>query len=281
MRCMTVFLSAATLLFGSVAFAGAATTEPSATTPDELVKTQLEVDALRTISELKLTTDQLKQLREMTENPAGDLPSASGEVDADYDAALSTLRDAILSGDGDKIAAAESRVSELEHKLGIDRPIPDLTDAAFARANDALKLLTPHQLAEYIAWSADDIVDCHTLLSEALDKCHDLPKDKFISLRDRVADEISSLVAFTPPGNPKPPIYQKIVKLMDRVRGMSQGSFESQQIALDDEISDLISKLGPIKGIRNWTARELAELLSNPEFHRAIDEYQKTIAANQ
>jgi len=279
MRHIATFLCGATLMFGGLVFAAPPTTEPAATTPEELVKTQLEVDALRKISDLKLSADQLKKLREMTENPAGDLPSASGDVDPDYDAALKSLHDAILSGDEGAIKAAKDRVSKLEYKLDIDRPSPDLTDAASKRANEALQLLTPHQLAGYIAWNADEIVDCHALLSDALGKCQDLSKDKFIALRDRVADEISSLLVFTAPGNPKPPIYQKIVKLMDHVRGMSHGGFQSQQIAIDDEISDLLSKLGPVRGIKNWTVREMAELLANPELHHAIDEYQKTVAA--
>jgi hypothetical protein len=34
-----------------------------------------------------------------------------------------------------------------------------------------------------------------------------------------------------------------------------------------------------VRGIKNWTVREMAELLANPELHHAIDEYQKTVAA--
>jgi hypothetical protein len=269
------------LLFGTRAFASAATTEPFVITPEELVKTQLEVDALKTISDMQLTTVQLTHLREMTENPAGDLPSAPDHVDPDYDAALNALHDAILSGDKEKIETAKGRVFNLEAKLGIDPPSPDVTDAAFKRANEVMRLLTPHQFVGYIARNADDMVDCGTLLGDAVDKSHDLPKDKFISLRDRVAGEISALLDFTPPDSPKPPIYQKIVKLLDHVHGMSHDSLQSQRIALDDNISDILNKIGPLQGLKNWMDHRMALLLANPEVHHAIDEYKKAIAPNQ
>jgi hypothetical protein len=245
--------------------------------PGKLVKTQLEVDALSTLNDLNVTPDQLAAISDLSAGAAGAEPAPPAEVNANYAAALSALRDAILTRDEDKIDAAQQHVSDLEDQLDIDTPTPELTDAACAKVPDALKLFSPHQVAEYLAQNADDFPDVQALLSEAIDECRGLAKDQFADLRDDVADEISTVAGFKPTAAGKPPIHQKIVSFLNRVHALSDDDFKTQRAALGDEAKGLVKDIPAISGIRNWFEHELAELLANPELPRAIEEYQKAL----
>jgi hypothetical protein len=243
----------------------------------KFVKTQLEVDALSTLNDLNLTAEQLSAISDLSADTAGAEPAPPAEVNANYAAALASLREAILTRDEDKIDAAQQHVSDLEDQLDIDTPTPELTDAACAKVADAMKLLSPHQVVQYFAQNADDFPDVQALLAEAIDECRGLPKDQFTDLRDDVADEISTVAGFKPTAAGKPPIHGKIVNFLNKVHGLSDDDFKSQRSALVDEGKALVKDIPAISGIRNWFEHELAELLANPQLPKAIEEYQKTL----
>jgi hypothetical protein len=235
---------------------------------------QLEVDALSTLDDLNLTSDQLSSLKEMAKDSAGKLSKTPTVASAEYTEALKALKSALLGKDDDKTDAAGDKAADLADKQD-DDSIPDVvqSEAAKSKSVEVLKMLSVKQVADFIAANADDIDEPVDLLIGAIHDCRGLSQEDFVGLRNDTAEELSVFAAGPNPGRP-PAIVGKANALLTRAHKMSDAEFSSQQSALEDEARKIAGGMDPIPNLRHWMENEMAELLSNPELVKAIDDWK-------
>jgi hypothetical protein len=239
----------------------------------ESVKLELEVDALSTLDDLQLSSEQVVMLRDLASDTASKVDPSPGHVDGDYQAALKEVRDAILSRSDDRIDQAQDKLAALTEKQNAEsEPDFENTDAAKTKAPALLKALSPSQVAHYVSQNADDVEDPADVLVDAVRQCHTLSDDDFEVLRDDTAEEIGLLAGGLVPTKP-PQIIQKTTRFLNRCRRLSAQEFQTQQSALEDEARKLVEGLDPIQCLRHWMEGELADLLSNPQLQTALKDW--------
>jgi hypothetical protein len=243
------------------------TTEPSGTADLEL-----QVAALNTLDELDVTPEQLKQLSVMAAETAGTAAPDPGTAkgSAEYHTALQALRDALANGEDDKVDDAQEKVDDLRENQNIDPNIDyDITDAAKTKAAAALKLMGTDQIANYISMHSDEVPDAAGTILDALDKCKDASDADFASLRQEAADQVGLLAA----GFDKTAadaIEQKVTTLLNRARQMPQKQFDAGRDELDRRAHQITKSVDSFKGLQYWMAREMADLLSNPQIQTVL-----------
>jgi hypothetical protein len=240
----------------------------------EAVQVQLEVDALSTLDDLNLTSDQLAALKDLAKDTAGTLSGTPGPITAEYLDALKELKSALLGKDDDKIDSAGDKAGDLGEKQD-DDAIPDVTQspAAKSKAADALKMLTVKQVADYIGDNSDAIDDPAELLIQAIHDCRGLAEPDFVGLRDDTSEELGVFAAGPNLGKP-PAIVVKTNALLNRAHKMSDAEYSAQQSALEDEARKLVSGMEAIPNLRHWMENEMADLLANPQLIQAIDDWK-------
>jgi hypothetical protein len=235
-------------------------------------KLQLEVDALSSLSDLKLTPDQLSALKDLASDTAGTLSEKPAAISDTYKAALDDTRRALLGKDEDKIEAAEDKMGDLQDKEDPDsEPDVDQSETAKTKAETLLKRLSANQVANFVAQNADDLEDPTQLLLDAIHQCRGMSDDDFADLRDDTTEELGIYAAGINPSRPSA-IAGKASRLLSRVHKLSADEYNDQQSALEDEARKLVGGLDPVNVLRHWLDDELADLLSNPELPQAIDE---------
>lgn len=254
--------------------ADASTSAPAApAAPTDSTRLELEVDALSTLNDLQLSSDQIAKLRDLTKDAAGKVDPPEAPGDAKYIAATLALRRAILAGNQDAIDDAQQKLSDLEDQSDADLdPTVNMSEAAKTAAPAAMKLLSPRQLAGFLGEIADSIPDPSDIVM-AIDDSHQLSKADFEAERDRLADDFSMMAGgFNPPKPPK--IVGRIKQLLDRARRMSNDEFTARTADLHADALKLGEGSDPIVQLRRCSEREMAELLSNPQLPRALDEWK-------
>jgi hypothetical protein len=235
---------------------------------------QLEVDALSTLDDLNLTSDQLSTLKDMAKDTAGTLSKTPTPITPEYLDAVRDLKSALLGKDDDKTDAAGDKAADLADKQE-DDSIPDVvqSEAAKSKAAELLKLLSVKQAADYIAANADDIDEPVGLLIGAIHDCRGLSDEDFAGLRDDTSQELAVFAAGANPAKP-PAIVNKTNALLTRAHKMSDAEFSAQQSALEDEARKIAGGMEAIPNLRHWLENEMAELLSNPQLIQAIDDWK-------
>ncbi len=242
----------------------------------DVLKLQLEVDALSTINDLHLTPSQLSALQDLAADTTAALPAGSMNVSAARATALAELKAALLTGNDDKIDDAEDNVSSLEDEdNGDDEPDIEPTDAAKGKVTQAIKLLTARQLAGYISANSDDVPDPAEILTDAVNKCQDVSKDDYDSLKDDTTDQLGELAGGLSPTK-TPAIIGKAARFLDAARKLSPTDFKNQLPPLQDEARKLGGSIDPVVCIRHWMESDLADLLSNPQLPQALADHGVT-----
>jgi hypothetical protein len=244
---------------------------------DEIQTVQIQVSALRMLHDLQATPDQIRAVQKLAADTSAppkslDAPDSHATTAPSYSKALQGLHDALLSDDDAKIESAEDAVDDLADKHDIDSD-PDIesTEPARTKANDALKLFSAGQIANYIAANSDDFSDPTQTLLDALQQCRGGPADDFTSLRDDTAQEIARLIAGAAPKRARP-IAKSVGDLLNKARELSDADFASQRADLEKQARDITAAADPVDVLRHWLHFQMADLLSNPELGQVLTE---------
>ncbi|HLN27633.1 MAG TPA: hypothetical protein VK395_07795 [Gemmataceae bacterium] len=267
-----LFLMPAFLLIGP-ALPAAAEDDSAGKKPPTLNELSMEVSALQTIYIFDFTPNQLKMLRKLAKDTAGDTGARQkSRASSDFHKILSKLRDALAT------AKNEELIDELQEKLeGLrDKENPDLddgleiTDEARTHAPEVLKLLTARQVAAHVASFGTQMPDPVETLLTALDGVRELDDKKWKEFRDEIPEEIGRLAAGlnVEKGGE---IAEKVVQLFIEVRSLKNDEFKARHQELEKTARQILGNIGPFDVLRHIVEASLAELLSNPRLAAAVD----------
>jgi hypothetical protein len=152
-----------------------------------LSELSLEVNALRTLHDLDLTTDQLQALAKLADG-AAQKPRERSAAKAypKLRKALDDYRAALVKGDDDRIGEARDQADDLRDKIAaeLDDEI-EVTETARQRAPKALRLINARQASSLLA--AIDVHDPLELLTATLDEIRPLKGKAKDELREHTA----------------------------------------------------------------------------------------------
>jgi hypothetical protein len=238
----------------------------------------LEVEALRTLSDLQPNEAQLRQLRDLSAGAAGD--AKTGEMDAVDSAAqenrgcqlvLSALREALISGNTDEIAKNEKSLDAWEEKLQVNFS-PRITASVPARnaADKIFRLFTGPQIANLVAQRNEEVSDPTEILLAALTQCRGMRLADFQAFNGDVSDEIAALVGGVTV-KAYAPVHFKVAGLMRTAYHLHDDDYDAQLPDLQDKAKQ-ITKVDSADALRNWVKWEIVELISNPQADLALTE---------
>lgn len=237
---------------------------------------ELQVAAMTKLHEMDLSPGQLKQLKTIAAQvEPGKAPAATKPSQA-YRTALSSLRDALGSGDDDKIDSAQDRVDTLRDQEKLSDPAdPEISDSARKQASAATALLSLSQVASYVASNEDDIADPVDQMMDALDQLADKPSaEEYAGIRSELASEVSVLVAGLDKAAQEP-VAKKVGEWLDGAHAADPSSLDAKRGSYERSARQIVGKTDAFHALRNWMQREMATLLSNPTLPAAIDEIAK------
>ncbi len=269
----TTLLAAGLMLAFGTTFADPKKEEAKKDAEPTLAELSMEMQALRTLYNLRLTTGQMKALAKVANETAEpDRKRNPGEASDEYRKALTALRDALADGsDDDKIGELEDAFADLEEKesptLG---DTVEITAAARKHAPEAFKKMRPSQLASYLGFLADDLVDPHDELIATMKEVRDVKNEDWKDKRDDLADELAWLLGGVDEKKAKR-FNEAVVLLVNKAKGLSDEEYKEKQADLEKEAEKLTGEVGPERVLRNRVEHTLAELLSNPRLGAALE----------
>jgi hypothetical protein len=237
-----------------------------------LPELSLEVKALRTLYDLRLTTEQMKALAKLAKETAQPAVKRNpGMASDEYRKALTELRDALVdASDDDKIGDLEDAYAMLEEKEHPDmNDTVDLTAAARKRGPEVFKKMRPSQLASYLGYLADDVVDPQEVLVATMKEVRGIKDDDWKDRRDDLAEELGFLLGGLDEKKAKE-FSDAVVELVNKAKKLSDDDFKAKQADLEKEAEKLVGGVSPDRVLRNQVERTLAELLSNPRLAAAL-----------
>jgi hypothetical protein len=237
----------------------------------------LEVSALETLGQLKLTRPQLERLAKLAPKTAHKMPpSKPSKVSAEYQKTLQDLRTALIDEDEERIADLAFTLDELREKEDPDFDEVEITDAARQHTAEVLHNLSARQVAGFLTDFAEEFPDPHEKLLDAFEDVRKLPDNEWKELRDEVAGQVGWLAAgFDTATESK--VRERVKELLNRVRRMKEEDYTAKQAELEKSARSILSNVGPTEVIRHFTERSLAELLSNPRLAAAVEARLKKI----
>jgi hypothetical protein len=274
MKTSIAALVALVLALGScTAFAGENKDEPAKHDEPTLTDLSLEMQALRTLHNMRITTEQMQALAKYAKDTAEpDRKRNQGKASDDYRKALTELRDALADGsDDDKIADLEDAYADIE-----EREHPDMDDsvtvtsAARTRAPDVFKKIRPPQLATYLGFLAEEVIDPLEVLLSTMKDIRGIKDDDWKDRRDDLADELGWLLGGVDEKKSKK-VGEAVVALLGKTKTLSDDDYPAKKAELEKEAEKLVGEIGPERVLRNRVERTLAELLSNPRLGPALE----------
>jgi hypothetical protein len=239
---------------------------------------QLQVAALVQIQDFQFTAEQLKDLKKIAGELTPGKVTSAGRLRADYSVALSEYRRALIEGDPEKMATAQQKVQEARDKEKIDpEPTIEISATARRRASEVLDLLTPVQVAGYIANHVDEVPDP---VQTMLDSLEELP-GKSDAEYETMKKSVTELVAILMHGMNSSEQSQTIEKVgawLDSARAINETELASHHTVLEKAARDIVGHTNSMDCLRHWIERDLADLLSNPDLPRVLTERIRTAA---
>jgi hypothetical protein len=232
----------------------------------------MEVQALRTLYNLRLTTEQMKELAKYAKDTAEPARKRNqGKASDEYRKVLTELRDALAAAsDDDKIGDLEDAFTELEEK---EKPDMDdsveATAAARKRAPELFKKMRPSQLASYLGFLAEDVVDPQDVLVSTMKEIRSANNEEWKDRRDDLAEELGWLLGGVDEKKAQK-VNDQVVAFLNKVKALSDDEFKAKQADLEKEAEKLAGDVGPERVLRNRVERTFAELLSNPRLQAAL-----------
>ena len=243
---------------------------------------ELQVSALTSIDDLDLTAKQLKDLHAMSSDTAGTstpVPSG-GKKDPSYHTAA-------LGPEGcgwwvvmtTRSAMRKTKSTRFEKKLDIDPNGEEIatTGAAKKKADAFLKMLSTSQIANYISMHSDSIPDAFDTIMDAIDQCKEGNEDDFKSLRDEAAQQVA-LLAAGPEQQADSDVAKKVIELLNKAYKMKDPGKHRDE--LEEQARQITQSIDSFEAMRRWMLREMADMLSNPQFRKALAMRTKAAAAN-
>lgn len=231
----------------------------------------LEVQALRSFYELKLTEEQLKFVAKLAKETA-EKPRRrkSVKVSEEYDKVLRSLRDALSAAEDDqKIDDLEDEIDKIADKPDLDDSF-DITKAARKRAPEVLMRFSVSQLADCYGAIANDLQEPEMQLTGALSAVRGLEDKEWTNKRDEIADEIAWSVAGLDVTKADK-IRDKVVVLLSKAHALDADEFKAKKAELEKEAKALVGEIGPDTLLRHDLEHILADMLSNPRLEAAIN----------
>jgi hypothetical protein len=230
----------------------------------------LEVTALQMLYHLQATPAQLKYLGGLAEATAAKPPRSSPRVSDKYRKTLTSLRDALAAEDDERIDKLFGELDALTEKEDPEFDEVEITPAARKRAPEALRRLSPRQVAVYVSGVADEFPDPLDRLAKAFDESRKLVAKEWTDVRDDVAYQLGWLLGgIDSAGEEK--VREQVTALLDKAHRLDTKEFKAQASARDKAARALAGRVGPTDVIRNFMERSLAELLSNPRLRAAVE----------
>ena len=244
-----------------------------------------EVWALQCIHDFDLSAEQLRKLQALwsdvgTGNAAGEEPA--NKTPRKLVTLLRKLRDALVKAD-DQDLIDELRDDLASMREDDDMHVPDhvvVKDAARARVKKVVRFLQPSQIASYLAAYEDEIPDPVEALTDAVPEARGAEPGRFKELCDENADELGPLLGGIDPDKVSRQ-GEKIRKWLSQWRELSDAEFKVKAAEVKKSAEDLVDDVDAFVVLRRWVERDLAELLSNPQLGKAIEERLKVLAAGE
>ncbi|HWG43016.1 MAG TPA: hypothetical protein VN688_09535 [Gemmataceae bacterium] len=236
----------------------------------DLNQLNLEVTALETLNQFKLTRPQLQHLAKLAPMTA---PKAAAsrptKVSAEYQKALKDLREALLEDNEVRTADLTLALEELRDKENPEFEDVEITDEARRHTAEFLRSLSARQIMGYLTDFADEFPDPREKMTDAFDAIRKLPAPEQEELRDEVAGQVGWLVAGLDTAAERK-VHDRVTALINRVRRLKDDEYTAQQAELDRAVQGIMGNVGPVEVVRHFTERSLAELLSNPRLSAAV-----------
>lgn len=231
-----------------------------------------EVAALHVLYNLQFEKPQLENLKKIAAKTV-DAPGRRQPLGSDkLRDILVKLRAVLAKADDEELI--DKTYAEYDALVAKEKPslddIFDITDEARAQAPNVVRLMTPGQVAEYLAIFAETTPDPFDLLRQALSDVRTLKEDEWKLYRVEIADEIAWMLAGVDADKGED-LANKAVQLLIVSRGMNDDDFKRNQPMLETKIRDLVGKVGPIDVLRHLMEYHLADLLSNPRLIAAVE----------
>jgi len=245
---------------------------------DPLIAVSMEVLALQGLDTLQTTPEQMKALAKMTaETAAKPRPRRPSVTSDKYKKKLAALRDALVKHDADEIQVLTAELGELQatDKIFVDNMV-DISEPARKRAPEVLKLLSPRQVAIYVATFESLLHDPVEGMYVTLESGAKLGPKEWNDLRDAVAQEIGDLLAGLDVNQSKK-TAERVVALLDKGHKIKEADLPKSRADLEKEMRQIMGNNGPVEILRHFMERHLALLLSNPQLATAIDARLKSM----
>jgi hypothetical protein len=240
------------------------------TRPSDLA---LEVEALRAMDDLQITTSQLDQFRDAYASAHGfnntqvadvrDIDSAAADNRA-CQTTLVRLRESLLKGDPAGVEQGEKDLARLEEELQISLT-PRIMPGPIAQRS-AVKLLSQfsgRQIADYVARHNEEVSDPAEVLIAALTQCRGMKAGDFQLFKLDVATQVSELVAGVG-SRTKGTIEIRAMNLLQMAHALDDDDFAGQRSNLEDEARE-VAKVDSSTALQHWMEWEIAQLLANPK----------------
>ncbi len=230
------------------------------------------MQALRTLYNLRLTTEQMKTLAKFAKDTAEPARKRNqGKASDEYRKVLTELRDALAAAsDDDKIADLEDAFTDLEEK---EKPDMDdgveVTGAARKRAPEVFKKMRPSQLASYLGFLAEDVVDPMDVLMSTMKDVRGINNEDWKDRRDDLAEELGWLLGGVDEKKAQK-LNDAVVAFLNKVKALNDDDYKATEADLEKEAEKLVGEIGPERVLRNRVERTMAELLSNPRLEAAL-----------
>jgi hypothetical protein len=241
--------------------------------PISLHELSMEVNALETLRLFKFTPAQMEMLQKMAKETVATLsarqsPKASGA----FRTALVDLRNALVDNDDeDRTDQLRDQLDELREaeKPEIDDEV-EITDEAGDRVAEVLRLLSPRQVATYLAAEAQSVPDPFERMTEAFDKVRGLDPKEWKRVREEISVDVGRMIAgldFDKANR----VGDQVVQLLIQVRALKEDEFKTERPELEKAARKIVEGVGPMEVLRHVVEETLAELLSNPRLPHALE----------
>jgi hypothetical protein len=229
-----------------------------------------EVTVLQVLHALQPTRAQLEVMAKLAPKTTNRPPARKLlKVTEKYKKALTALRDALLTGNDDKIDEATGDLDDIRETEDPEYDETEITDDARKEAPSVLRALSARQVALYIG-GLDDFPDPAEQLREAIGESRKRMGKEWTSYRDDVAYQVGWLVAGLNT-SAEEKVRKSVTDLLNKAATASEKTFAEKREDLESQANEIIGKLGPTGIIRNFMERLLAETLSNHRLGKAIE----------
>jgi hypothetical protein len=245
---------------------------------EEVTQISLQISALQILYLLKSTPEQLETLSKLAGETAPK-PQArkQASVSGKHRKILTDLRKALLDADDDKITKLSEELKELQDKEEVDLDdAVQVVEAARKRLPEVLRLYNARQLANYVGSLGDDFPDPVDRLNGAFLDSRTLSGDDWTKVRKQVSETLGWLVAGRD-ADASAMVAKEVASLLEKAHDLDEDDYKKQREDLQAAGKKLVGQVEPIEVIRHFLEREAAELLSNPELPRVLEERLKKV----